>query len=158
MAHGRDAAETRSDAVLGYLQELVLSAALLGERLPGARRPVRLGGKGKTLRGLPTRILSANLASSLKLDDLPRRLEAISADQLVPSELLAFEDEIGFLAFRPASWKSSSVELSMVIATVRGDQESWQCREVGHIDATFRQIDGRWSTFGEPHVYIATSS
>lgn len=155
MMYGQDSVETRSDAILAYLQELLLSAALLGERLPGAKRPVQLAGARSKIRKIPTRILSSNLAGSLKLDDLPSRLEAISAEQLIPTELLAFEDEIGFLAFRPPSWMPDAVQLSMVIATVRLEHENWQCQEIGHIDAMFREVNGRWATVGEPHIYLA---
>src|SRR5690606_6265900 len=74
MALGYDPAAAGSDLVLAYLQELLLTAVILEERLPGARRPLRvLSGSG--LIEIPSRILRSNLARAINLEDLPRRLD-----------------------------------------------------------------------------------
>lgn len=155
MGINHDTAEARSDAVLGYLQELLLSATLLGERLPGSRKPVRLSTCGGVLLQPPTKILRSNLAASLKLDDLPRHLQAVSPEQLAQPDMQGLDEEIHFFTFRPAGWMSDRVELSLVIGSVRQENGERRCREIGSVDAVFRQVEGRWSVLGEPHVFIA---
>lgn len=146
---------TSSDSILGYLQELVLMAAMLGERLPGTRRPLQLLASGRAVRGLPSKIVRSNLAQSLKLDDLPRRLELLSVEQLKLEEQLLADEEISFLAFRPAVWRDNRVELSMVIGGMNREDGDWRCREIGHVDTAFHEISGRWAAVSEPHIYLA---
>ena len=65
------------------------------------------------------------------------------------------DEEVGFLAFRPAVWRDDRVELSMVVGGMNRDKGDWRCREIGHVDAAFHQINGRWTAIGEPHIYLA---
>lgn len=155
MTQGYDKTATSSDSILGYLQELVLMAVMLGERLPGTRRPLQLLSSGRRLRDIPSTIVQSNLAQSLKLDELPRRLETLSLDQLKLEEQLLIDGEISFLAFRPAVWRDDRVELSMVIGGVNREEDSWHCREIGHVDTAFHEISGRWAAISEPHIYLA---
>jgi hypothetical protein len=154
MAFGYDTTTTSPDSTLGYLQELLLSAVMLGERLPGARRPIRLPARGGTLANLPSKILRLNLAQSLKLDELPRRLDALSVEQLKVEEHLLVDENFSFLAFRPVVWGRDRVELSMVIGGMSRADGSWQCRELGHVDAQFHEREGRWAAVNEPHVFL----
>ena len=156
MAYGYDVTVTGSDATLGYLQGLLLSAVLLGGRLPGARRPVQLPVGEHGLRELPSKIRRAHLAQSLKLDELPGRLEAVSLDQLKSDERALAGGEASFLAFRPALWRYDRVELSLVIGVMRREDGNWVIQEIGHIDAEFHEVDGRWESLNEPHVYLSS--
>jgi len=157
MALGYDPSATGSDTVLAYLQELLLTAVMLEERLPGARRPVRvLSGSG--LREIPTWISNSNLARGLKLEDLPHRLQVLPSDR---RELAMREPpggELLFLAFRPAYWAEDRVELSLAIGALGHTGEEWSCREIGRIDAEFQQLDGRWAALGDPHVFFASGT
>ena len=155
MKHGDDTTTTSSDSILGYLQELMLMAAMLGERLPGTRRPLQLLSSGRRLRDIPSNIVRSNLAQSLKLDELPRRLDALSLDQLELEEQLLVDGEISFLAFRPAVWRDGRVELSMLIGGMNREDGDWHCREIGHVDSAFHEISGRWAAVSEPHIYLA---
>lgn len=155
MVNDHDLAGMGSDVTLGYLQELLLSATLLGERLPGSRKPVRLSTRSGNHLQPPTRILRTNLAASLKLDDLPRHLQAISPEQLAPLLSQSNNEDRSFLAFQPAEWMSDRVEISMVIGTMQEGRCGWRCREVGRVQVVFHQVEGRWSTLGEPHMFIA---
>ena len=155
MTHAYDPKTTNPDSILGYLQELVLIAVMLGERLPGTRRPLRVLSGGRGLRDLPSKIIRSNLAQSLKLDDLPRRLDILSLDQLTLEEQLLIDQEINFLAFRPPVWRDDEIELSMVIGGMNRGEGDWQCREIGHVSTAFRQTSGRWAAISEPHIYFA---
>ncbi|CAN5520798.1 hypothetical protein BH23CHL2_BH23CHL2_28460 [soil metagenome] len=155
MTHGYDPKTTNPDSILAYLQELILIAVMLGERLPGTRRPLRLLSRSRNLRELPSKIVRSNLAQSLTLDELPRRLDALSLDQLKAEEQLLVDHEFSFLAFRPPVWRDDRVELSMVIGGMNRDKGDWQCREIGHVNTEFRQTSGRWTAISEPHVYLA---
>jgi hypothetical protein len=146
---------TKDDSVLGYLQELMLMAVMLGERLPGTRRPLRLLAGGRLLRDIPSRIIQSNLAQSIRLDDLPRQLEPLSIDQLKTQEQILVDEEFSFLAFRAPVWQADRVELSMVIGGVDQEDGSWRCREIGHVDTAFHEISGRWAAISEPHIYLA---
>ncbi|MEZ4571343.1 MAG: hypothetical protein R2849_13655 [Thermomicrobiales bacterium] len=81
MTNSYDSQNTSSDSILGYLQELVLIAVMLGERLPGTRRPIQIFPRGHRLREIPMKIVQSNLAQSLKLDELPRRLDVLALDE-----------------------------------------------------------------------------
>ena len=155
MTRSYESTTTNSDSILGYLQELVLMAVMLGERLPGTRRPLRLLASGRLLREIPSKIVRSNLAQSLKLDDLPRPLEPLSLEQLKSQEQLLVDEEFSFLAFRPPVWQTNRIELSMVIGGVDQEDGSWRCREIGHIDTAFHEISGRWAAVSEPHIYLA---
>ncbi len=146
---------TNPDSVLGYLQELVLMAVMLGERLPGTRKPLQLLARGRRLGDIPSKIVRSNLAQSLKLDELPRRLDLLSLEQLKLEEQLLVDGEISFLAFRPAIWSEERVELSMVIGGMNKEEGDWRCREIGHVDTAFHEISGRWAAVSEPHIYLA---
>lgn len=155
MTHSYDnTAGTSSDSILGYLQELVLTAAMLGERLPGTRRPLQLLASGRAIRDLPLKIARSNLAQSLKLDELPRKLELLSIEELKIEEQLLVDEEISFLAFRPAIWRDNRVELSMVIGGMNREEGDWRCREIGHVDTAFHELSGRWAAISEPHIYL----
>ena len=130
-------------------------AVMLGERLPGTRRPLRLLAGGRLLREIPSKIVQSNLAQSLRINDLPRRLELLPIDQLKTEEQLLVDEAFSFLAFRPPVWGQNRVELSMVIGGVDRKDGSWRCREIGHVDTAFHEIGGRWSAISEPHVYLA---
>jgi hypothetical protein len=153
MSTSYDPTTTGSDSILAYLQELLLTAALLGERLPGARRPLRLLKGG--LREIPSRIITSNLAAALRLDELPQRLDLLSLEQLTLDEHLLIDGEISFLAFRPAVWHADRVELSMVVGGMQRANGDWQCREIGHVNAEFCKVGGRWAALTEPHVFLA---
>ena len=155
MTRNIDSTTTSSDSILGYLQELVLMAVMLGERLPGTRRPLRLIAGGRLLREIPSMIVRSNLAQSLKLDDLPGRLELLSLEQLKTEEQLLVDEEISFLAFRPPVWQANRIELSMVIGGVNQEDGRWRCHEIGHVDTAFHEISGRWAAISEPHIYLA---
>ena len=155
MTQEYDKATTSPDSILGHLQELVLMAAILGERLPGTRRPLQLLSRGRRMGDMPHKIVQSNLAQSLKLDDLPRRLELLSVEQLGREKNLLNDGEINFLAFRPAVWNDDRVELSMVIGGMNKKKGDWRCREIGHVDTAFHEISGRWAAVSEPHIYLA---
>jgi hypothetical protein len=153
MTHRNDPMTARSDSTLAYLQELLLTAALLGERLPGARRPLRfLVGGG--LRGIPSKIVRTNLAQSLKLDELPQRLDILSLDELERDERMTAGEELNFLAFRPADWQEDRVEIALVVGGLRRVDSDWQCRELGRVNAAFHETDGRWAAITDPHVFL----
>ncbi|MEZ4522422.1 MAG: hypothetical protein R3A46_12375 [Thermomicrobiales bacterium] len=155
MTNSYDSQNTSSDSILGYLQEIVLIAVMLGERLPGTRRPIQIFPRGHRLREIPMKIVQSNLAQSLKLDELPRRLDVLALDELMTEEQLLLDEEVGFLAFRPAVWRDDRVQLSMVIGGMNREEGDWQCHEIGHINTEFRQSGGRWAAISEPHIYLA---
>lgn len=130
-------------------------AVILGERLPGTRRPLQLLSSGRKLRDIPSMIVQSNLAQSLKVDELPRRFSLISLEQLSIEEHLLIDGEISFLAFRPAVWQEDRVELSMVIGGMNREDNDGKWHEIGHIDTTFHEVRGRWTAVNEPHVYLA---
>jgi hypothetical protein len=154
MANGYDAAVTGSDSTLAYLQRLLLWAAILGERLPGTRRPIRLLNYERGLRELPSRILQSNLARSLAMDELPGDLEVVTIAQLEHDERALALGEVRFFSFRPAAWRHDRVELSLVIGVMRREGGEWKTGEIGHVDAAFHEIEGRWVSLNQPHVYM----
>ena len=157
MALGYDPAAAGSDLVLAYLQELLLTAVILEERLPGARRPLRvLSGSG--LIEIPSRILRSNLARAINLEDLPRRLDVFSSEHQDLTKGLPTDGELLYFAFRPAVWAGDRVELSLAIDAMTPSGGESSCREIGRIDAEFQQLGGRWAALGDPHVYFVPDS
>lgn len=142
------------DTTLGYLQEIVLSAALLGERLPGTRRPLSSVCGCWRRHDQPVRVLTSNLARSLRIDHLPGRVRALTPEQLSGEAGERDGGEVCFVSFQPAVCQTNRVQIMLEVGAARYEGWGWRQRELCSIEAEFQDQDGRWVATREPSIFV----
>ena len=140
------------DETIAHLQEVMIKAVTLGQRLPGLNNPVILPRHCSRNLEAKRPMLTDNLSPCLNLKSLPDVLNIVTADEYQRSNVGDTND--WYLAFQPPIVGASRIRI--VISALRGRP----CRnpppvEIGNLQAEFHLAEGRWEAVGLPILYIS---
>jgi hypothetical protein len=142
------------DEDVAYLQEVILKAAAMGQRLPGLMKPLLLPYDCQLRSGSPKRLLTDSLSRAFDLSNLPSMLQPLTTDEYQSGHETG--SDIDYLTFQPPDISRNRIRL--VISAVRGHPGGdTPPREIGNLEAEFRLADNRWEAVGMPHVFIRNS-
>ena len=142
------------DEDVAYLQEVLLKAAAMGQRLPGLLKPILLPFDCQLRSGSPKKLLTDNLSRAFDLNDLPSTLQPLTTDEY-RSDLETGTD-IDYLTFQPPDISHNRIRL--VISAMRGRPgENSPPREMGNLEAEFHLSDNRWEAVRMPNLFIRNS-
>lgn len=147
--------QRNDDDDVAHLQEVMLKAAALGQRLPGLQQPIILPFGCQLRSGSSHPLLTDNLSPAFNLDDVPSVLRPMSSAEY-RSE---FPGDAGsyYLSFQPPGVSPRRIRL--VISALRGSPGGDPPpREVGNLQAEFHYADGRWIAVGMPDLFIRNGS
>ncbi|HEX2282952.1 MAG TPA: hypothetical protein VHG52_14435, partial [Thermomicrobiales bacterium] len=140
---------------LAYLQEVLLKAAALGQRLPGLQQPIVLPLHCRLRTGSSHPFLTEHLSPALNLNDVPAMLRPMSANEYRAA--YPGGADVRYLTFQPPDISPGRIRL--VISALRGRPDGDPPPdEVGNLQAEFRLADGRWEAAGMPDLFIRNGS
>jgi hypothetical protein len=141
------------EELLGELQELILTAVLLRQRLPGSRQPLYLPGLERLLEGGTVDLLDEQLAASLALDDMPVKVRKRTNQSLVEGLERSAWPTTYYLAFGPPERENGHI-IRMRLALFRVARAGRTDEPVSGIDVVFRRTEERWQAAGEASVFV----
>jgi hypothetical protein len=137
---------------IAHLQEVMIKAVTLGQRLPGLNKPVIIPHQCHVGPGATHPLLIDNLSPSLNLEKLPEVLHLMSADEYQRHVANGHDD--WYLTFQPPHVGTSRIQL--VISALRGHPgRKPPPVEIGNLQAEFHFADGRWEAVSMPNLYIS---
>lgn len=141
---------TVSDEVIGQLQELVLKAILLGQRLPGIDRSVRFPDLPFVLQKSTVTLIDENLANSVSIAGISVPVRILSQEALL--EEAREQGDIAYLRFQPPGIEDNVVRLTLE-AKVCPHDSSQPVLGLSGIQVTFQKISGNWQVVNEPILF-----
>ncbi|MGI2908101.1 hypothetical protein [Tolypothrix sp. VBCCA 56010] len=142
---------TVSDEVLGQLQELVLKAILLGQRLPGIDRSVRFPDLPFVLQKSTVTLIDENLANSVSIAEISVPVRNLSQEALL--EEAREQGDIAYLRFQPPGIEDNVVRLTLE-AKVCPHDSSQPVLGLSGIQVTFQKVSGNWQVVNEPVLFF----
>jgi hypothetical protein len=143
------------DEAIAHLQEMMLKAVALGQRLPGLEKPIVMPVHCQLRSGRSHALLTDNLSPSLNLHTLPGMLRPVSTAeyQSTSSDI----PDSWYLAFQPP--QSSPGRIRLVISALRGKPgRKPPPVEIGNLQAEFHFTGSRWEAVAMPSLFISYAS
>lgn len=141
------------DELLGELQELILTAVLLRQRLPGSRQPLYLPGLERLLEGGTVDLLDEHLATSLTLADMPVHVRKRTRQTFVEGLERSAWPAGYYLAFaRPERENGHIIRMRLSLYRLPGARRPAEL--VNGMDIVFRRTEERWQAAGEATVFV----
>lgn len=141
-----------SDEVLRQLQETLLKAILLKERLPGGNQPIMFPDLSFIL-GQPTIVLvDENLAGPVTIEQPPKPIRIMSREDLLLEART--KGDIAYLLFRPPQGEDKSVKLTLEAKIAPCDPTQLTLGLSG-VQVKFQKVTGQWEAIEEP-AFFAT--
>ena len=137
---------------LGKLQETVLKAVLLGEKLPGSEQTARLPDKAFILRHPNVYVSDENLAGQFSLEGLSKPIRIVSTKTL--QREAQDKTEIAYLKFSAPEVKGDAVALTLEGKIVSADPSRVPLG-LSSIHFTFKKVGDKWESVAQPY-YSAT--
>ncbi|MBW4450574.1 MAG: hypothetical protein KME38_28040 [Spirirestis rafaelensis WJT71-NPBG6] len=141
---------TVSDEVLGQLQELVLKAILLGQRLPGIDQSVRFPDLPFLLQKSTVTLIDENLANSVSIAEISVPVRILPQEALL--EKAHEQGDIAYLRFQPPGIEDNVVRLTLK-ADICPQDSSQPVLGLSGIQVTFQKISGNWQVVNEPILF-----
>lgn len=141
------------DELLGELQELILTAVLLRQRLPASRQPLYLPGLERLLEAGEIDLLDDELALSLALTDMPVQVRKRTHQALTTNLERSAWPTAYYLAFAPPERENGHI-IRMRLALFRLPGGGWPAEPVSGMDIVFRRTAERWQAAGEATVFV----
>jgi hypothetical protein len=139
------------DPVLGYLQGLILRAALLGEALPGTDQRIHIPDLPIINEHKPVILLDENLEAHISFNSLSILIRVLSKDEVRAQTVL--EGDTVYLHFQPPQFQEGTTHLSLQAEIVSSDP-SKQRLGLSGMRIGFRKVDDHWDVFDGP-IYFA---
>jgi hypothetical protein len=137
-------------ADLAELQRLLLGAVLRGDMLPGSNEPLRFPDLSFVLAQPEILLVDENLAGVPELDDPPKPIRVVSADEL---EAEREGDDLVYLHFGPADERDDGVRIALE-ARIRSGREARPAMGLGGVLARFERVGSGWQ-LAEPPQFVA---
>jgi hypothetical protein len=143
------------DEDIAHLQEIVLKAAILGQRLPGLQKPIIIPFSRLFRHDAAHPLLLDNLSPALNLNNVPEVLRPMSAAEYLSRAPRNPGD--WYLMFQPPDISPSRIRL--VISALRGEPGSKPPPvEIGNLQAEFHFSGGRWEAVTMPSLFISNGT
>jgi hypothetical protein len=147
------AGRTVPNELLGELQELILTAVLLRQRLPGNRQPLHLPGLERLLESGTVDLLDEHLAANLALTDMPVQVRKRTLQSLVASLERSAWPTAYYLAFAPPERENGHI-IRMRLALYPVPRAGRATDPISGIDVVFRRTEERWQAAGEASIFV----
>ena len=139
-----------SDEVLGQLQELLLKAVLLGQKLPGLNQVVQFPDLPFLLQESTVTLIDENLANSVTITKITVSVRILSQEALL--EEAHEEGDIAYLRFQPPEMEDNTVRLTLE-ARICPQNPNQPVLGLSGIQVTFHRILGIWQVVDEPILF-----
>jgi hypothetical protein len=139
-----------SDEVLGQLQELLLKAILLGQKLPGLDRSIQFPDLPFLLQESTITLIDENLKNSISFAEVPIPIRILSQQALL--EEAHTQGDIAYLRFQPSEIEGDTVRLTLE-AKVYPHDPNQSVLGLSGIQVTFQRVSGNWQVFREPILF-----
>ena len=139
-----------SDEVLGRLQELLLNAILLGQKLPGIDQSVRFPDLPFLLQESTVTLIDENLANSVSAEEVLVPVRILSLEALL--EEAHAQGDIAYLRFQPLEIEGDTVRLTLEAKICTHDPNQ-PVLGLSGIQVTFQKISGDWQVVNEPVLF-----
>ncbi len=139
------------DPTLAQLQRTMLTAALLGQRLPGSKQPLLCPGVSQLLKQQTIYIAEENLSSDFSTENLPRPAQIVNRDELV-SMARAGSGPVHYLQFDPVEYEHRVIRITME-STSAVVNSPLRLTSLGGVQGTFQETDEGWRAVREPIIY-----
>lgn len=141
------------DELLGELQELILTAVLLRQRLPASRQPLYLPGLERLLEAGAVDLLDEELATSLALADMPVQVRKCTQRALTEGLERSTRPTAYYLAFAPPERENGHIiRIRLTLYRLPGGRRP--AESVSGMDIVFRRTAERWQAAGEATVFV----
>jgi hypothetical protein len=137
---------------LRHLQETLLEAVLLNQRLPGGEQPVLLPDLPWVLRQSTVILIDENLAESISAERLPMPISVLPLEAL--KEEARTRGDVAYLRFQPAEIQGDTVRLTLQAGIVPEDPNR-RALGLSGLQVQFQEGADRWEVTSEP-VFFAT--
>jgi hypothetical protein len=141
-----------SGEVVRHLQETLLNAVLLSQRLPGGKRQIVFPDLPFILRQPTVVLLEENLAKGISIEDLQKPIRMLSREALVQEARI--QGDITYLRFQPVQREGRVVQLTLEAKIAPRDPVQHTLGLSG-IQVKFQEVAGQWEVVDEP-VFFAT--
>lgn len=138
------------DEVLGQLQELLLKAVLLGQKLPGLNQVVQFPDLPFLLQESTVTLIDENLANSVSAEGVLVPVRILSLEALL-KEAHA-QGNIAYLRFQPLEIEDDTVRLTLEAKICTHDPNQ-PILGLSGIQVTFQRISGDWQVVNEPVLF-----
>jgi len=141
-----------SDEVLRHLQETLLKAVLLSQRLPGGNQPIMFPDLSFILRQPNVVLVDENLVGPVSIEESPTRVRLLSRETL--QQEARTQGDITYLRFQPPVGEGNAVRLTLEAKIAARDPDQ-RILGLSGIQVKFEEVAGQWEAVDEP-IFFAT--
>lgn len=136
-----------SDEVIRDLQEMLLKAVLLVQRLPGCNQPIIFPDLSFILNQPTIVLINENLAGTVSIEESPKPVCILSQEALLQEA--STQGDINYLRFQTPIVEDNAVRLTLEAKIAPRDPEQ-RTLGLGGIQVKFQEVEGQWEAADEP--------
>lgn len=136
----------------GYLQGLILRAALLGETLPGTDQPVQFPDLPFITGHTPVTLLDENLDKHISVNNPGMQIRVLTQNDIRAQA--ALEGDTVYLHFQPPGVQENTIYLSLQAEIISSHPDKQRLGLSG-MRVGFRKVNGHWEVVDGPVYYAA---